>query len=94
MINAPFTAPFRISGVINFVFCFLLMVQKPSLSPQSQMLCNGAQRQRREEGQRSEDVNNAHQADGEGGAVGPMESLTNCLRIREPAMASWITMDR
>ena len=38
------------------------------------MLCNGAQRQRREEGQRSEDVNNAHQADGEGGAVGPQSA--------------------
>ena len=45
----------------DFLGLLLTHTGFPSLAPQSQMLRNGAQRQRREEGQRGKNINNKHQ---------------------------------
>src|SRR5699024_11890174 len=56
----PMNACLRISPVSSFLFCFLLILRISSLSPAGQMLGNGAQSQRREEGQRGKDIHHEH----------------------------------
>ncbi|CAN3986927.1 diaminopimelate epimerase, partial [Dysosmobacter welbionis] len=53
----------------KFLILFLTHMKTPSLGPQGQMLCDGAKRQRGEEGQRCEDVDYEHQDHSEGQGV-------------------------